>query len=159
MTDKQQIENMAQILFDTVDDAIIFEQITITGGRVKTDCYALAEALYNENYRQVPKGAVVLTGEEYNALMMEQKRLNKVVKHFQELIEDGKLVSRIGEDEIVVKADKYKRLVSILKNLKALAHDVDDYRDDIIADYRNMAETYMDWIIEELLNLNEEELL
>lgn len=66
---------------------------------------------------------------------------------------------RIGEDEIVVKADKYKRLVSILKNLKALAHDVDDYRDDIIADYRNMAETHMDWIIEELLNLNEEELL
>lgn len=66
---------------------------------------------------------------------------------------------RIGEDEIVVKADKYKRLVSILKNLKALAHDVDDYQDDIITDYRNMAETHMDWIIEELLNLNEEELL
>ena len=66
---------------------------------------------------------------------------------------------RIGKDEIVVKADKYKRLVSILKNLKALAHDVDDYQDDIIADYRNMAETHMDWIIEELLNLNEDELL
>ena len=64
MIDKQQIENMAQLLFDALDNAVIFEQITITGGRVKTDCYALAEALYNAGYRKVDENAVVLTREE-----------------------------------------------------------------------------------------------
>ena len=54
----------------------------------------IAKKLVEQGYRKIPKGAVVLTREEYDALLLEQKRLNKVVKHFQELIEDGKLVSR-----------------------------------------------------------------
>lgn len=81
MTDKQQIENMAQILFDALDNAVIFEQITITGGRVKTDCYALAEALYNTNYRKVPENAVVLTKEEFWKLSnkFSKKELDEIV--------------------------------------------------------------------------------
>ena len=152
MTDKQKIEQLKEALLRYV---AVYGKTHLQADGL----YTTAELMSKFGITALPKKVVVLTEEEYNALLLEQKRLNKVVKHFQELIEDGKLVSRIGEDEIVVKADKYKRLVSILKNLKALAHDVDDYRDDIIADYRNMAETHMDWIIEELLNLNVEELL
>ena len=79
MTDKQQIENMAQILFDTVEDAVTFKQTSVLGGHVTTNCYKFAERLYNANYRRVPENAVVLTEEEYNALMLEQKRLKEIV--------------------------------------------------------------------------------
>lgn len=39
----------------------------------------VSEDLYNAGYRRVGENAVVLTQEEYNALMLEQQRLKKIV--------------------------------------------------------------------------------
>lgn len=67
MTDKQQIEDIAMELYNNQDKIDV------------TNPYEVADLIYNANYRQVPKNAVVLTQEEYNALLLEQKRLKEMV--------------------------------------------------------------------------------
>ena len=39
----------------------------------------IAKKLVEQGYRKIPKGVVVLTQEEYNALMLEQQRLKEIV--------------------------------------------------------------------------------
>jgi hypothetical protein len=39
----------------------------------------IAESLINKNYHKIPEGSVVLTKEEYEALLLEQKRLKEMV--------------------------------------------------------------------------------
>lgn len=91
-TDKQQIEELKNILINS--KAVTFGKnvqkpyfqyrydkffLSNNDGYLTVDYSKFAEALYNANYRQVPKNAVVLTEEEYNALMLEQKRLKEIV--------------------------------------------------------------------------------
>ena len=77
MTDKQHIENMAQILFDTVEDAVTFKQTSVLGGQVTTNCYKFAEALYNANYRRVADDEIVIKKSD---------RVNVFAEDFEELI-------------------------------------------------------------------------
>ena len=131
MIDKQQIEEIKDILINS--EAVTFGKnvqkpygqyrydkffLSNNDGCLTVDYSKFAEALYNSEYRKVPKNAMVLTQEEYNVLLLEQKRLNKVVKHFQELIEDGKLVSSTQTRKETAKeifGEIYKLINSIKK--------------------------------------------
>lgn len=47
-----------------------------------------------------------------------------------------------------------EQMLNILRGLKASAEYIDKYRDDIFADYRNMAEHEINDMIDTLKNLN-----
>lgn len=80
MTNKQQIDtmldDMTNILVDECRQEIKRNRY---GGHTSINMRVLAQTLFIQNYRKVPENAVVLTEEEYNALMREQKRLKEIV--------------------------------------------------------------------------------
>ena len=79
MTDKQQIEELRKFLSQLccISNCDNCKWRSLEEGSCLD--YFEAEALFNANYRQVPPNAVVLTQEEYNALMLEQKRLKEII--------------------------------------------------------------------------------
>lgn len=74
MIDKQQIEEMALTL-----NYLCKSGCGTCYSKEYCGTYKIAEALYNAGYRKVPENVVVLMEEEYNALMLEQKRLKEIV--------------------------------------------------------------------------------
>lgn len=77
MTDKrQQIEDMAKVLCGITK---VCKDCKFNGNCL---AYNSAEALYNANYRRVPKNAVVLTQEEYEELKNESAA---IAKDYQEM--------------------------------------------------------------------------
>ena len=78
MTEKQQIIEMARLQCNRYrTDGICKSDFLGCDGNCAW--YMDAESLYNKGCRLVPEGAVVLTREEYNALLLEQKRLKEIV--------------------------------------------------------------------------------
>ena len=55
--------------------------------------------------------------------------------------------------EMSIKEMEYERLKAVLENLKGLAESVDRYEDDIFEDYRQIARSDMQEIIDTLLEL------
>lgn len=84
MTDKQQTKEeiilaVKNAIYNNAEIDVECDCVQTDGNGVDHIADEVAEALYKANYRQVPPNAVVLTREEYNALMLEQKRLKEIV--------------------------------------------------------------------------------
>ena len=89
MDKQKQIEEMAKAVEPIIKDFYV----TCTNGecdvcivkRWTGKCHAetksvrVAECYYNAGYRKIPENAVVLTKGEYEALVLEQKRLKEMV--------------------------------------------------------------------------------
>lgn len=78
MDDKQkQIEEMARVM---CSNSKAFSCKACNWGAIP-NCkeHETATKLYNAGCRKIPEGSVVLSKEEYNALLLEQKRLREMV--------------------------------------------------------------------------------
>lgn len=73
---KEQIEKMAQILFNAVGDAITFEQTSMMGGSVKTDCFKLAETLYTAGCQKVADDEIVIQKDTFEELSKTYATIN-----------------------------------------------------------------------------------
>lgn len=76
MTDREMIEEMVKITNFTAFD---YRQGTIQSKTIYT---AMAEALYNADYRKIPEGAVVLDKEEYNKLRAGNYKIESLYKQY-----------------------------------------------------------------------------
>ena len=105
MTDKEMIEEMAKITNFTAFD---YRQGTIQSKTIYT---AMAEALYNADYRKMPEGAVVLTKGAYESISSKAKanvvnaveiRKETAEKIFVEVLdlEDLKLIRDMGWETV-----------------------------------------------------------
>ena len=72
MTDKQQIKQLTEALLRYV---AVYGKTHLQADGL----YTTAELMSKFGIIALPKNAVVLTQEEYNALMLEQKRLKEIV--------------------------------------------------------------------------------
>lgn len=75
MTDKQQIEESLETLQNDLEEALEWD----VSDHDTVDTFMTAINLTKQGYRKIPENAVVLTQEEYKALMLEQKRLKEIV--------------------------------------------------------------------------------
>ena len=68
----------------------------------------VVDKLYNEKYRKLVEGEIVVKESEYEALLLEQKRLKEIVDR----IPCGYV--KIADDEIVIKKSEYEALANDL---------------------------------------------
>ena len=102
------------------------------------DAYGLAEQLHNVNYRQIPKGAVVLTREEYAELTdlsesydaLENQYLNLMKKAGDIRKETASEISSDISKAIKIKEDIYGREYQII------------YEDEILKLKKKLKEKY-----------------
>ena len=106
MNKDEMVEEMAKIANFSAFD---FTQGTIQSKTIYT---AMAEALYNAKYRKVADDEIVIKKSEYEALLLEQKRLKEMVDR----IPCGYV--KIAEDEIVVKKSKIGMLEKTIDYLE-----------------------------------------
>jgi hypothetical protein len=107
-------------------------------GKAGVNVYKLENILSKEFYGEYKVKFIEIRGGFVNGNETEQSET-----------EDSDVVAI----EINMEKVEYERLKSVLENLKELAECVDAYEDDIIEDYRNMAEHDMREIIDTLLKL------
>ena len=72
----------------------------------------VVDKLYNEKYRKLVEGEIVVKESEYEALLLEQKRLKEIVDR----IPCGYV--KIADDEIVVKKSEYEELKTHIEDLQ-----------------------------------------
>ena len=73
MKDKEMIEEMAKDFKSYLPSAWYNDKC------VNGEVYSMVKHAYEDNYRKLPKDSVMLSREEYNALLLEQKRLKEMV--------------------------------------------------------------------------------
>ena len=79
---QKQIEEMAKSMLEYGMEKYPTENSVCTEEKLRKQFFYVfltyAEHLYNAGYRKIPENAVVHTREEYEALLLEQKRLREM---------------------------------------------------------------------------------
>lgn len=83
MNDKKHIEEMemAKIICKTING----KELKHCEVQCDVDCLGIAQALYEQNYRKIPKDSVVLSREEYESIINENNKL----KHYNDKLSQG----------------------------------------------------------------------
>ena len=116
MNKYEMIKDIRAIIDDRCEAELGQVHASSKGGKVtKTvDTSLIAEDICNENYRKVADDEIVIKKSEYEALLLEQKRLKEIVDR----IPCGYV--KIADDEIVIKKQQYEQLKKYNRDRKRL---------------------------------------